>query len=67
MSSVQRDMVEGYEEIAKEIQDFLWEGKPEKSPKKERTKEELEEFLEGLRTECWDNYNTGARSLGWDR
>ncbi len=60
-------MVEGYEDIARDIQGFLWEGKPFKSNKIERSKEELENFLEGIRKECWDNYDTGARSLGWKK
>lgn len=65
MSCTARDMVEGYEDIAREIQSFMWEGKPFKSNKKEHTKEELEEFLEGIRKDCWSNYDVGARDLGW--
>lgn len=65
MSSVARDMVEGYEEIARDIQQFMWTGKPFKSEKKEHTIEELEDFLDGLRRYCWSNYDSGAYSLGW--
>ncbi|AMW62180.1 hypothetical protein PHRODO_139 [Bacillus phage Phrodo] len=65
MSSYARDMVEAHEDYARQIQSFMWEGKPHKSKKIERTKEELEEFLENLRKDAWDNYDTGAYSLGW--
>jgi hypothetical protein len=65
MSSTARDMVEGYEDIARKIQAFLWKGKPFKSEKIERTKEELEELLEDIRTDCWSNYDSGAYDLGW--
>lgn len=65
MSSDARDMVEYHEQMARQIQQFMWEGKPFKSPKKSHTIEEFEEFLDGLRTDSWDHYNQGARSLGW--
>ncbi|MRX54684.1 hypothetical protein GJU41_11940 [Bacillus idriensis] len=65
MSSVARDMVEGYEDIAKEIQSFLWKGKPFKSEKIERSNEEIEEFLESIRQQCRTNYESGSYSLGW--
>lgn len=67
MSSVKRDMVEGYEDIARDIQHFLWEGKPFKSKKKVRTKEELEEKLLSIRSRCWENYDSGSSDLGWRR
>lgn len=65
MSSTTRDMVEGYEEIARDIQRFMWTDKPLKSEKKEHTVEELEGFLERIRQYCWSNYDSGAYSLGW--
>lgn len=65
MSSQARDMVEEYENIAREIQNFLWEGKPFKSDKIKHSKEELEQFLENIRQRCWDNYDDGAIYLGW--
>lgn len=65
MSSVSRDMVEGYENIARRIQGFLWEGKPNKSARIERSTKELEEFLEDIRKECWNNYDSGAYDMGW--
>lgn len=65
MSSVRRDMVEGYESIARSIQAFTWEGKPYKSRKIEHTKEELEAKLEEITKRCWDRYDEGARELGW--
>jgi hypothetical protein len=65
MSSTARDMVEGYERIARQIQQFVWEEKPFKSNKKEHTKEELEKLLEDIRKTCWSNYDSGAYDLGW--
>lgn len=60
-----RRSVEAHESIAWQIQGFLWEGKPHKSSKKERTKEELESLLEDIRLECWSIYNSAAEDLGW--
>ncbi|HFJ9376643.1 MULTISPECIES: hypothetical protein [Bacillus cereus group] len=37
MSSVQRDMIKYNAQTAVAIQDFMWEGKPFKSKKKEHT------------------------------
>jgi hypothetical protein len=65
MSSVDRDAIEDHERLARSIQEFLWEGKPHKSVKLERTKEELEDFLESLRLDAWESYQDGARNLGW--
>lgn len=67
MSSTARDMVEGHEEVARSIQAFMWEGKPHKSQKIERTVEEYEAFLEGIREESWQRYNSGAYDLGWKK
>jgi hypothetical protein len=65
MSSIAGDMVNEHAATAMTIQGFLWEGKPHKSKKIERTKEELEEFLESVRKTCWSNYDAGASDLGW--
>ena len=66
MSSVARDMIEDHERLARSIQRFMWEDRPFKSKKKERTIEELEAFLEGVRKDAWDSYNTGADAMGWN-
>ena len=47
-----RDLMQGYESIARNIQGFMWKGKPLKSEKIEHTKEELEKMLESIRKEC---------------
>ncbi|MDE1407041.1 hypothetical protein [Bacillus licheniformis] len=65
MSSVAREMIEDHERMARRIQNFIWEGKPFKSKKIEHTVEEFEDFLEGLRKDCWDSYDTGACEMGW--
>lgn len=62
-----KDMVNGYEDMARRIEEFLWEGKPNKSKKITRTQEEFEQFLEEMRSDCWDNYNDGAEELGWKK
>jgi hypothetical protein len=66
MSSVSRDMIEDHERTARAIQDFMWEGKPFKSQKKEHTVKELEDFLEDLRQSAWDSYDSGAHHMGWN-
>lgn len=66
MSSVARDIIEDHEIYARRIQKFMWEGKPFKSKKIEHTQEEYEKFLEGLRKDLWDSYDTGANAMGWN-
>jgi hypothetical protein len=39
--------------------------KPHKSNKKEHSVSEFEAFLEGIRTDAWSSYDSGARELGW--
>jgi hypothetical protein len=65
MSSVSRDMIDDHERYARRIQDFMWEDRPFKSKKREHTTEEYDKFLEGLRTDLWDSYNSGAEYMGW--
>lgn len=60
-----KDLVHGYEGVAREIQSFMWEGRPFKSEKIEHTKEELEAMLESIRKTCWSHYDENARELGW--
>jgi hypothetical protein len=60
-----KDMVNGYESIARQIQSFMWKGIPYKSEKMEHTKQELEELLESIRDECWSKYDSAAYELGW--
>lgn len=57
MSSYARDMVEGYEDIARDIDRFL--------ENEDLSKTDLIEKLESIKRECWSNYDTGAYSLGW--
>jgi len=66
MSSVSRDMIEGHEETAKAIQEFLWEGKPHESKRIPRTEKELVDFMEGIREDSWRLYAEGAKSKGWE-
>ncbi|MCA1025728.1 hypothetical protein LCM23_06460 [Cytobacillus kochii] len=66
MSSVPRDMIEDHEILAKIIENFMWEGEPFKSKKKEHTIEKMESFLEFLRDCSWKSYYTGAKYMGWE-
>lgn len=65
MSSVPRDMVEDHEHVAKSIEEFLWEGKPFASKRKEVSKEQLISFLESTWKDAWDSYFSGAYYMGW--
>lgn len=65
MSSLVRSLAESHANIASEIQDFLWVGKPKKSPKIEHSKEELEEMLLSIREQCWEQYDDAADELEW--
>ena len=65
MSSATRDAIEGHRDTAQRIQAFLWKGRPHKSDPIHRTAEEMTEFLESLRTDCWSTYNSGANAMVW--
>lgn len=65
VSSVERDMIEGYSSIGSELNEFLYEGKVKHGKKKEHSKEELENMLEQIRKECWENYRSGSNHMGW--
>lgn len=65
MATYSREAIEHCKESAFQIQDFLWEGKPNKSKMKEHTKEEYEEFLMQLREGHWTAYNNASEELGW--
>jgi len=57
MSSYARDMVEGYEDIARGIEEFL--------ENEDLSKADLIKKLESIKRGCWSKYNDGAYSLGW--
>ncbi|QEM43190.1 hypothetical protein CHOTACABRAS_136 [Bacillus phage Chotacabras] len=57
MSSYARDMVEGYDDIAKNIEEFL--------ENEDLSKTDLIEKLESVKDWCRENYNVGSYSLGW--
>lgn len=65
MSTSVREAIEGHQSIAQRIQSFCWEGKPFKSKRIERTAQEYDEFLESIRQDCWNRYDSGAEELGW--
>lgn len=58
MASIQREMIEGYENIARDIQgtDF-----------KNMSIEEILAWLEQTREYCWSMYNSGAEYMGWEK
>lgn len=59
-----KELLYGYDNMARSIQDFMYVGRPKRSPKKEHTVEEYQEFMEKLIKRCWDNYNKGVKDLG---
>ena len=65
MSSGLRDSIEEHKNIGRDIQAFLWTGKPYKSPRREHTPEEYQAFLEQLHRRTWYAYDEGAGYLGW--
>ncbi len=42
---------------ARRIQEFLWEGRPKRSKRREHTVEEYNKFLEQIAKYSWDAYN----------
>lgn len=50
-------LARGYEDIAREINDFTYEGRPKRSPKKLHTVAEHEAFLKKILEKCWDIHN----------
>lgn len=60
-----KEMASELRETAFSIQEFMWEGKPEKSEAIEHTVEEYREFLEGIRQSHWREWNSSAEEYGW--
>ena len=58
-----KELLYGYDNMARSIQDFMYEGRPKRSPKKKHTVEEYQKFLEKMVQRCWDNYNQGVKTL----
>lgn len=58
-----RSLLYGYENTARAIQDFLYEGRPGRSKNKTHTAEEYREFLVRLLDRNWKNYNDGLKKL----
>lgn len=65
MSSVTKNAIDGYSSIGRRLNEFLYDGRVKDNVKREHTKEELEQMLEDIRQECWENYSQGAKGLGW--
>lgn len=60
-----KNIADELRETAFDIQEFLWDGKPEKSSPREHTIEEYREFLENIRQSHWDEWNSAADEYGW--
>lgn len=58
------DTLQEYRSLGERLNEFLYNGKVKQGEKKEHTKEELEEMLENIRKECWDNYSELKEELG---
>lgn len=54
----------GYDNMARSINDFMYEGRPNRSKKKVHTVAEHEAFLKKLVDRCWENYNKGVEKIG---
>lgn len=59
-----KDLLYGYDNMSRTINDFMYTGRPGRSPKKVHTVAEHEEFLRKVLERCWDNYNNGVKELG---
>lgn len=58
-----KELLVGYESIARKIQSFMYEGRPKRSRKKVHTAEELENFLVQINEMCWELHNEGHKKL----
>lgn len=65
MSRSVTDAVMAHEQTARRIQTFIWEGRPNKSPRKQHSEQEYHDFLESLRNTSWNNYDEAAVELRW--
>lgn len=63
VDSKSKHLLYGYDNMARSINDFMWEGRPGRSKKRVHSSEEMVQFLEKLAVRCWENYNNGLESL----
>ncbi|MDF2841612.1 MAG: hypothetical protein K0R00_38 [Herbinix sp.] len=72
MSNPIRDCANAHKRTGEMLNDFLYEdGKPllkggKPGVRKDHTKEELEQMLEGILISSFENYNDIANELGWE-
>lgn len=64
VSETNKTLLYGYDNMARSINDFMYEGRPKRSPKKLHTVAEHEEFLAKLLEKCWEIHNVGINELG---
>lgn len=64
VTETNKSLLYGYDNMARSINDFMYTGRPKRSPKKLHTVAEHEEFLAKLLEKCWENYNIGVEELG---
>jgi len=58
-----KELLVGYDSIARKIQSFMYEGRPKRSRKMVHTAEELENFLVQINEMCWEYHNEGHKRL----
>ncbi len=64
VAPINKELLYGYDNIARSINEFTYEGRPKRSPKKLHTVAEHEEFLAKLLEKCWEIHNKGVEELG---
>lgn len=57
------ELLAGYDHIGRAIGEFLYEGRPKRSRKKEPTREECLKFLEQLRNIAWNHHKRNKQKL----
>lgn len=64
LSRNERVAIHSHEVTARKIQEFLWEGRPKRSKKKEHTVEEYQKFLVQLSEDLWKKHNEALENVG---
>lgn len=59
-----KDLLHGYDNMARSMQRFLYEGRPGRSKPIKHTEKEYREFIENTVRKCWDMYNKGVIDFG---
>lgn len=57
------DLIVGYDTVAREMQEFMFEGRPGRSKRKQHTEEEWFKYMQKMTKKLWKFHNAGIQAI----